>query len=90
MPKRGVPPPQLADPATASRAASSVGERPLRGRPQRPARLGQRRGPALPALEERHAQLGLQPAHLLRQRGLRQVQGPAAAENEPCSAAARK
>ena len=65
------------------------GQRALGVRAQQAPGLGQLEA-AADAREQRHAELGLEPPDLLGQARLGHEQGSAAAENEPCSAAARK
>ena len=66
-----------------------LAEGPLGVGAQQAAGLGQL-DPAAGAGEQRDAELGLQPADLLRQARLGHMQGIRGAENDPCSAAARK
>ena len=73
VPKVAVPPRSSRTATTDSRAASAASSvRSACGRSVWPASVGVE--PAADALEQAHAELGLQPAHLLGERRLRQVQ----------------
>ena len=73
VPKVAVPPRSSRTATTESRAASAASSVALGVRAQRVPRLG-RLQPAADALEEPDAELRLEPAHLLGQRRLRQVE----------------